>query len=953
MLGVTNLLTPLSYANAADVDNYDAANKTIRTGKSFSFVMPDHDVWLYAITAPNHYIVDYYGNTHTSWTMSGTEFTYDQSWYLETNTFKKTWYTFDWWNTQTGWGGTPYTDHQQVKNLTTEDGKRIPIYAQWTSNRYNIVYNLNDGSGTSRAVSGNEYPTSLAYDETWTILHPTRTWYTFSGWHIQNMDSETHNIGWVETNSGEVDHEMATKYENLRATSGTVQFAARWDADLVDYKVKHYLQDLNGGYTILSGTDELQWEADTEVKPNVNHYVGFQDATPYSGNIDADGTTVFTYNYPRRTYELQLIAGRWVASVSATGTVTTGTSTTGTTTIEFKFEEPITLSFALKEWYQTGTWSWYLDDDDDFNMPSGNIVKEAYAVPITYKIEVDLKWGTGTYPTGYNIETTPDINFDDPTGIDSDFLWWIGTDLSWIEDDVVIPTGSTWNRSYTAQWQCHTWYKPITTGQDGHCIARDDTTYTIDHQQQNLDSTYSHYEYGTGVGTTSGSTSGRDYVKPYEWFTVSEVETWTIKWDGSTSIIIKYDRNSYNITVTEGAGSEGTGIHTTAVWANDSHAAEWKHQYGDTITLSHTEDDGYTFDHWVVKNASWDVIATLSSGSNTFTMPASDVTIESYSTTNVYKVWIDKNWGTGGTNSGKTYTVVDTVTLNNPSRDHSTFVWWSWTDLSWVVHDVTFSGRSKDSYYEAIWSCVPWYHTGVDECVANEYTVSIDYNYPEGTGHGSASDSTGFTYDKTWHIDNPEESWYTFVWWTISWMTSWAIIWWNPASWTSASGVMDEEFKNLTTVESGNVTFVAVWEANDDTKYRVYHYTENLTWGWYHLEETELLQWTSDYTITLADYKNTYSWFAYSGWYTSWSISGPSGDPVTTVKIDRHGTTEIHLYYKRVTYQVFLSGDAHVESLSWTWGRGFRYGQDVEVSAEPMTWYHFVKWEKRGSGRAE
>jgi hypothetical protein len=37
----------------------------------------------------------------------------------------------------------------------------------------------------------------------------------------------------------------------------------------------------------------------------------------------------------------------------------------------------------------------------------------------------------------------------------------------------------------------------------------------------------------------------------------------------------------------------------------------------------------------------------------------------------------------------------------------------------------------------------------VDECVANEYTVSIDYNYPEGTGHGSASDSTGFTYDKT------------------------------------------------------------------------------------------------------------------------------------------------------------------------------------------------------------
>ena len=32
---------------------------------------------------------------------------------------------------------------------------------------------------------------------------------------------------------------------------------------------------------------------------------------------------------------------------------------------------------------------------------------------------------------------------------------------------------------------------------------------------------------------------------------------------------------------------------------------------------------------------------------------------------------------------------------------------------------------------------------------------------------------------------------------------------------------------NLTTVESGTVTFKALWEARNDTPYKVYHYYQN------------------------------------------------------------------------------------------------------------------------------
>ena len=66
MLGVTNLLTPLSYANAATVDDYDGASNPISTARSFSFLMPAHHVYLYATTEANKYFVEYHGGTGAS-----------------------------------------------------------------------------------------------------------------------------------------------------------------------------------------------------------------------------------------------------------------------------------------------------------------------------------------------------------------------------------------------------------------------------------------------------------------------------------------------------------------------------------------------------------------------------------------------------------------------------------------------------------------------------------------------------------------------------------------------------------------------------------------------------------------------------------------------------------------------------------------------------------------------
>ena len=70
ILGATNLLAPLSYANAAtDAIPYDELTGNNLTSPALRFIMPNHNVTLYAITAANKYFVLYNGNTHTSGTM--------------------------------------------------------------------------------------------------------------------------------------------------------------------------------------------------------------------------------------------------------------------------------------------------------------------------------------------------------------------------------------------------------------------------------------------------------------------------------------------------------------------------------------------------------------------------------------------------------------------------------------------------------------------------------------------------------------------------------------------------------------------------------------------------------------------------------------------------------------------------------------------------------------------
>lgn len=107
-----------AYADKASVKNLTATNGATVT--------------LYAQWTANKYTVTYNANGGTG-TMANQELTYDKAATLNANTFKRTGYRFNGWNTKADGTGTSYADKASVKNLTANSGETVTLYAKWYS----------------------------------------------------------------------------------------------------------------------------------------------------------------------------------------------------------------------------------------------------------------------------------------------------------------------------------------------------------------------------------------------------------------------------------------------------------------------------------------------------------------------------------------------------------------------------------------------------------------------------------------------------------------------------------------------------------------------------------------------------------------------------------------------------------------------------------------------------
>ena len=124
------------------------------TSRFESETMPLNGASLYAKWSANSYSI-FFASNQGSGNMEKLTVSYDQTVSLTANSFSRTGYTFTGWNTEADGSGTSYTNTQEIRNLLSEDGSSLTLYAQWEANtdtKYVVKISTRKLDGTLETV---------------------------------------------------------------------------------------------------------------------------------------------------------------------------------------------------------------------------------------------------------------------------------------------------------------------------------------------------------------------------------------------------------------------------------------------------------------------------------------------------------------------------------------------------------------------------------------------------------------------------------------------------------------------------------------------------------------------------------------------------------------------------------------------------------------------------------
>lgn len=147
----------------------------------------DGEVTLYAEWTPVLVTITFDINTddpNASGTMAGQIIVYDVQNTINENTYTRTGYAFDSWNTEPDGSGTKYNDKEDITNVFVDN---TTLYAQWAVTPYTVIFNKNGGTGS---MDNQE----IAYGQQVALSKNTytREHYKFLGWNTQEDGQGTH-----------------------------------------------------------------------------------------------------------------------------------------------------------------------------------------------------------------------------------------------------------------------------------------------------------------------------------------------------------------------------------------------------------------------------------------------------------------------------------------------------------------------------------------------------------------------------------------------------------------------------------------------------------------------------------------------------------------------------------------------------------------------------------------
>ena len=951
-------------------------------------------VTLYAQWRANNYTIQFDGNTADGGDTADQSMTYDQAANLTANGYTKTGYTFTGWNTQSDGSGTAYTEGQNVVNLTSVEGERVTLYAQWRANSYTIQFDGNTADG------GDTADQSMTYDKAANLTANgyTKTGYTFTGWNTQSDGGGTaYTEGQNVVNLTSVEGERVTLYAQWRANSYTIQFDGNTadGGDTADQSMT-YDKAANltaNGYT-KTGYTFTGWN--TQSDGGGTTYTDGQNVVNLT-SVEGETVTLFA-QWRANTYTIHFDGN------TADGGDTASQSMTYDTAVNLTANGYTKTGYTFTGWntQPDGGGTSYTDGQNVTNLTSVDgetftLFAQWRANSYTIQFDGNTADGGSTPEQAMTYDQAASLTTNGYTKTGYTFMNWNtqrdGGGTAYTDGQNVSNLSSKEGDSVTlyAQWRANSYTIQYDgNNADGGDMANQSMTYD---QAANLTAnsyTKTGYTFtgwnaqpdGGGTSYTDGqnvtnltSVDGETFTLFAQW----RANSYTIQFDGNTADggstpeqTMTYDQaasltaNGYTKTgytfsgwntqpdgggttytdgqnVTNLTSKEGDKVTLFAQWRANSYTIQFDGNTADggstpeqamtydqaaSLTTNGYTKTGYTFMNWNTQRDGGGTAYTDGQNvSNLSSKEGDSVTLYAQWRANSYTIQYDGNNADGGdmANQSMTYDQAANLTANSYTKTGYTFAGWNtrpdgagtaYGNEQSVVN-LTPDGGSIITLY------AQWH--------ANNYKVAFDGNTADS---GSMSDQPmAFDIEVNLTANAYTKTGYTFV-------------GWNTEKGGEGTAYTDgQTVVNLTAVEGETVTLYAQWRAN---KYIIYFDGNTADGG-----STPEQAMTYDTAATLTANGYTKTGYTFIGWNTQLDGGGMAyddGQSVINLTLNDDETVTLYAQWHANSYTIHFDGNT-ADSGSMT-DQSMTYDQAASLTANGYikTGYAFVGWNTQPDG---
>ena len=570
--------------------------------------------------------------------------------------------------------GQPHYGEYQAYMTFTMPSRSVNV-SIYGDKEYNIIYNLNDSTekpATNNSLNPSKY--NFKDESDIPLYPPSRDGYTFVGW----------------TGPGVTTPQLEL---SIPAHSyGDLTYVANWEgvATQVPVTVRHYKQTEGDSYTASSADDQIVYgrvgETLTLYPKTFTGFTPKETEINYTVTSSLDQIVKFYYDKTNSSgqYTLEVEYNTGIESI--------------TYLPSYNYNDNVEIQMVFKDGYAKGG-TYRVEPYDElfapelftfsqdhktayfrFKMPPKNLKIIFTISPLVYDIEYNMDGGTNhsQNPSNYTIESG-DITLREPTRSGYVFKGWTGTNGMTPQKTVTIPSGSTGDRTYKANWE-------LAGGQT-------EIEYTVIHYRQGLDLTYpdSLAETVTEVAQVGQVTTVP--TKTYPGFDTPAAQNLTINQENPQTIRYYYKRQTFNVTASG---------DTSKVVVRGTGAFLYEKQTSVTVTAK----TGYTkpvVSAGTLPNLS---VEQLENGATyTFTMPANDVVFNFTTTPIEYNITYDLDGGINNSSNPDKYTIeTDTFTIQEPTRSGYVFTGWVDENDNNLGKTPTISrGSTGDKYFKATW----------------------------------------------------------------------------------------------------------------------------------------------------------------------------------------------------------------------------------------------------------